>query len=584
MTSFKLWSLTLVVVASLLLGACGPSAAPTEEPAAPEPTAEAAAPEPIEALEPEPEPTEPLPPTEPAAEEPSVLRVGIMADVDCWNPYVCISFFYYGHHTTEGFTEHGPFSTGCDGVPRLAESWEVSDDGLTWTLKFHEGITFSDGTPFTAQTAADYLEWLSASPMGEAYAEAMLLESTEVVDDLTLSYTTVEPILNSPDYDWQWMYVVPPHIWTELGDDGMFEYENFPPVGTGPYVVTEHEPGSHFIMEAREDYYLGKPPIDQVIYQIYSNPEAIVSALKAGEIDATTVFMPPEAYDALAGEENITVDEKDGGTTTNLFFNMAAGGAKHPAIDDPAVREAIDYAIDKENLVEVALLGHGITCPSNWKCGPAYADELNPDLVVTPFDTDKANQILDEAGYADTDGDGIRETPDGEPLSFRLTYQVEYPYQLTMADMMGTWFADIGVEIMPEAQDLGTWMANVVEIRGFDMAMFLDTGDVDPAVLDYSFSCWAAEAGAGALNFAGYCNEEVDELNYAFWFSDDPEGRWEYQFEAQRILNQDRPLIMLAGNNMIQAYRSDRFELPTDMCDVSMGMVSPAGLLGAETK
>lgn len=145
------------------------------------------------------------------------------------------------------------------------------------------------------------MEWLSASEMGIAFPETMPLESAEAVDDLTLRYTTTDPILNSPDCNWQWMYVVPPHIWVELGDEGMFAYENFPPVGTGPYVVTEHEPGSHFVMDAREDCYLGKPPIDRVVFQIYANTEALISAIQAGEIDATTAFLPPELERTSSG-------------------------------------------------------------------------------------------------------------------------------------------------------------------------------------------------------------------------------------------------------------------------------------------
>lgn len=123
--------LALLIMVAMLLGACGPTAVPTEAAAAP---TEAEAPAPTEA-EPEPEPTEPPPteppPTEVPEDEPVLLRVGIFEDVDCWNPYVCLSFFYYGHHTTEGFAEHGPASTGCAGVPRQAESWEVSNDGRT---------------------------------------------------------------------------------------------------------------------------------------------------------------------------------------------------------------------------------------------------------------------------------------------------------------------------------------------------------------------------------------------------------------------------------------------------------------------
>ncbi len=573
--------LTVLVVISIAAGlaSCAATEAPvpTEAPAPTEvaPT-EAAAEEPTEV---------PATTEAPAAEEPVILRVGILADVDCWNPYACASVWFQGHLLLEGFTDHGPASTGCEGVPRLAESWEVSEDGRTWTIKLHEGITFSDGSPADAQAIVDFITWQWNSPeMQVWFAETVSMESIEALDDLTIQYTTTDPILNSPDYDWQWWYILPPDYWTQITDDEIYLVEYYPPVGTGPYVLSEHVPGSHMVFDAREDYYQGKPPIDRLVMQIYTNADALVSALVAGEIDLTTPWLPPEVYDKLAGDPNITVERKAPGRWSELVFNMHPEGIKHPAIDDPKVREAIDYAIDKEQLVEIALLGQGLTCPTNWGCGPNFEGEMNPDLVVTPFDLEMANQILEEAGYVDTDGDGIRETPDGEPLEFRLIYQIETATDLTMAELMAATLQEAGIGLQIEGQEWGTWFSTVLDERDFDLAIDTETHDIDPASMDFWFSCWSADSGSAALNYPGWCDEEVEGLVYEFWYSTDPEGRWEPMFKAQEILNQQRPIINLAGHNSIQAYRNDRFEFPMDTCDVDFGMFSSVGLLNATVK
>lgn len=560
-----------LIAAILVVGLFGCGPGPTEEATeAPEAT--------TPPDEGEVEPTEP-----PEEEEEVVLRVGHMRAVDCWNPYSCTSVWFWGHLIIEGFADHGPASEGCPGVPRLAESWEVSDDGRTWTIKLHEGITFSDGTPCTAQTVVDFINWFREN-MAEWYAEALLMEEIEVVDELTLRYTTSEPILNSPEYDWQWWYILNPEIWGELEGDEIYSYEPDPLIGTGPYEIAEHEPGNYLILDARDDYYMGEPPIDRVVIRQFSNADAIVSALRGGEIDLTSPWMPPETADALLSMENVTVEEKPPGRWYELVFNMAEGGIKHPAIEDAVVREAVDYAIDKEQIVEVALLGRGITCPTNWGCGPNYADEMNPDLTVTPYDPEYARELLDDAGYVDSDGDGIRETPDGEPLEFRLLIETNVGPAITMADQIEDWLGAVGIQVTTESQEWGTWVANVLDNRDFDIAIYADSHDIDAASMDFWFSCWSAESGSAAFNWPGYCNPEMDDLVYQYWNSSDPEGRWEPMFEAQRILNEDRPIINLAGVNSIQAYRSDRFEFPLDTCDVAFGMYDPQGLLNAEVK
>jgi len=512
------------------------------------------------------------------AQEPVVLRVGGLQDVDCWNPFSCTAIYMWGDLILEGFVDQGPSSEGCPGTPAIAKSWEVSEDGLTWTIHLHEGITFSDGTPVTASTVKEVMEWWSSiEELAVFNAELLYLESVEAVDDLTLQYTTFEPIINSPDYAWAFIWTLPMQIWSNVDESELFIFEFDPPVGTGPYVLSEHVPGSHMIFDAREDYYRGKPPIDRIVYTIYANADALNSALLAGEIDLTLPFLTPESYDVLSKDPNITIEKKFPGDTYNLAFNMSPAGTTHPAIKDPAVREAIDYAINKQQVVDVVFLGHAVTCPTNWACGPNFEGELNPDLTITPFDLDKANQTLEQAGYLDTDGDGVRETTDGLPLEFRLVYITDFPPAMTISELIAGWLGEIGIQVEVEAVDWGTWYDVVTNQRDFDMTIDIALGNIDPVSMDYWHSCWAAEPGG--YSTSGYCNEDFDFLVYDYWFGTDKAARQEANFAAQQMLHDDRPFIIVAGPHQIQAFRNDRFEFPFDTCYDSFGMFTPQGLL-----
>ncbi len=565
--------LGLVLALSVLASACGPATTETPEVELPQAPA-TEAPE-VEA-----------PTVEgPEAEEPVTMRIGVLSDVDCWNPFTCVSVWWQETYVLEGLTGHGSLSSGCGAIPELAESWDVSDDGRTWTIKLFDGITFSDGTPYNAETAKWNLEFYANSPsLADWYAETWDLQDITVVDDLTLSYTTGDPIVNSPDYDWQWWVQLSPSVWADVPEEDLYTFEFYPPIGTGPYVISEFVPGSYIVFDARDDYYRGKPPIDRVVFMLYANADAIVNALISGEIDLTTPLMPPESYDILASDPNITVEEKVpyAGILHWLVFNLYEGGIKNPAVDDPAVREAVDYAINKQQIVDVALLGHGALLPTGWVGRTDI--ELNPELEVTPYDPAIANQILDEAGYLDTDNDGVRETPDGQPLSLRLLYELEFAPALTISNLISDWLRAVGIDVIIEAQESGTWISVVLSDHDFDMAINSDTHDIDAASMDFWFSCWSAESGANALNYPGYCSEEMDALVSEYWFNPDPEARWEPMYQAQKIFADDRPLITLAGQNQIQAYRNDRFELPMDTCDVAYGMFDPERLLEAVVK
>ncbi len=505
-----------------------------------------------------------------------VLRVGGLSGIDGWNPWMNTSPYALGALVLEGLTDRGPASEGSPSVPCLADSWEVSEDGLTWTIKLHEGITFSDGTAVDAQMVKEYLNWLRNEEMLFGFfASITNIVEVEVIDDLTFQYTNADPMISSADNDFPIIYILPPYIWSELGED-VFMYENAEMIGTGPYVITEHVPGSHVVFDAREDYYRGKPVIDRIIYKIFGNNDALVNALISGEIDLTMPYLPPEVFEVLGSNPNITIEEKFPLGTFDLAFNMSELSVGHQAVKDPAVRLAIDQAIDKRQIVDVAFLGHATAGPTNWAVGPYYEDKMNPDLEMIPYNPDTARKTLEDAGYVDTDGDGVRETSEGEPLEFRLIYATDYPTSQTMTGMIADWLHEIGIKVDVEAVDSGSWFYAVIEDRDFDMAIDSRISDPDPASMDYWVSSWAAGSST-----TGSSNPDLDDMIYAYMFTPGEE-RWDYIYEAQRIVNEERWFITLAGPHQIQAYRNDRFIFPEDISHQDIGMLAPQGVLNVK--
>lgn len=524
-------------------------------------------------------------PTEPTAEVPTVdepvtLRVGTLTDLDCTNPFACAWWWWYTEgYIYESFTLYGP---DCELTPVLAKSMELSEDGLTWTIELQEGVTYSDGEPFNAFTLNDFWEWYISVEPGGWYPSGLYTVSSEAVDETTFQITMEVPLGAFDVYDSRFQVPYPAHVWSEFDDDTLWDYENVPPIGTGPYVMTEWEVGEYFILEARDDYWGGDPPIDRVVIQLYSNWDALVSALIAGEIDLTDNALPVQFFDTLETDSSVTVVSRPPGYYYALYFNVAEAGIKHVAIDDPVVREAIDYAIDRQQLIDVALLGHGIQCPTDWACGPFIEDMQDPSLTVTPYDPETANGILDDAGYVDSDGDGIRETPDGKPLILRLYFDVDHPTQFTIAELLTQWLPAVGIQVESEGFESGTLLSSLTGTRDFDMFILYIVGEVLPQNVDFYFSCWSSEEAEGTFNFSGYCDEEFDGLIIELLEAVDPADRQLALNRVSQKLNQTRPFVMLAGENTMQAYRNDQFTFQHNYCPGTQGMWDWYSLLNAE--
>ena len=547
----RLVTLTVLgILVVLLSAACGPAATPTAAPSQP------------------PAEESPVVPVEPTATEappePAVLRVGTTFQPNSFNPFLASVGWAFLDLVHEGFTGYG---LDCEITPRLAESLEVSDDNLTWTIHLRPGITYNDGQPLDAHVLAESWDWLFSVDAKEWFPPTRLTESYEAVDDLTFRFTTSSPLGTFGTYDSVWQWPFAPQVWASTDNATMWEVDaDTNPIGTGPYELTEWAKGDYLIYDAREDYYLGKPPIDRVILQIYANWDGVINGFLGGEIDMTDGQVPAQYFETLKAAPNTTVVEQPPAFSYQLAFNIREGAKKHPAVEDPKVREAIDYAIDRQQLVDLVLLGHGVPCATSWNCGSLYEWALDPSLTVTPFDPEKAKSILDEAGYVDSDGNGVREGADGKDLNFRFYFQSDKAPQITVSDMISQWLSDIGIATTVEGMEPGTLQNVLMKERDYDMALRIRAADPDPAIVDYVWSCWSAKAGMSG-NVTGYCSPEMDELLYKVITAVGKENRLPPLFEAERLFASERPLLTLVGENAIQAYHNDKFVFPDDPCN-----------------
>ena len=441
-----------------------------------------------------------------------------------------------------------------DFVPGLAEDWSVSDDGLVWTFKIREGVTFHDGTPCTAEDVAWSLNWTI-----ENQIEALsfyLANFAEIValDPTTLQVTLSDPVGNM-EYLLIYVWILPRSVWEGMTYDEILEFEDLSAgIGTGPYKLVDWVQGEYLILDANEEYWRGAPHIERVVWQEYATEDATVQALLAGEIDAiASDTIPSMAIQTLEEAENVQVPVMDSTGIDELIINSHKDGTQPASLKDPEVRLAIAHAIDKQEIVNLAYLGYAE--PATVVIPRSMGDWHNSDVQDIPLDPEEGNRILDRAGYLDEDGDGIREDGNGNPLEYRL-YATEDAAPVRILEIISEGLARIGISASPTAMDVDSLLSLYPDFD-FDLIYWGWDLDPDPGFVMSIFTCDQREEGG--WNDSGYCDEEFEEMYQQQAVIVDREARRQLIWNMQRKLFDERPYIVLTYLKAVQAYRSDRF-------------------------
>jgi peptide/nickel transport system substrate-binding protein len=568
--------LSLIVLAALALGAaaCGGPAATTAPAAtqAPQQPAATEAPQPAATEAPQPAATEAPQPTAtpaPAAQaKPAVLRIGWGGSPDSLNPgpavlteaYVLFELVYDTMFDLEldGSTYH----------LTLADKWDVSPDGKTHTFKIKQGIKFHDGQPLTAKDIAFTYNFYKAHedfPYLNTYTQGF--DSVEAPDDSTVVINLAEPIPNM-DYRLTYMYVLPEHIWSKVAEGtAATEFTNDAMIGTGPFKMVEYKQNEFVHLAANKEHFQTPPKIDEVVFQTFQNQDALVQALRTGQVDMITE-MAMTAVPSLRNAENIKLvtGKPLAPYVRDIIFNQTAsdqcpkdeGGvcSGHPALRDRSVRLALAHATDKQKIIDVAMLGLGT--PGRTLIPDGLGQWYNSTLEDYAFDIKEANRILDEAGYKDTDGDGVRQMPDGsQPLKFRLYWPSDFEAGPRIAELLAETWSQVGVKLEPMAQDPDALTAACCPAFDFDVIIWGWGSDADPALLLQVMTTDAIPTGSSET---GYSNPEYDKLYTQQAGELDKDKRIQLVWQMQKLAFDDVAYVIPYYEQTVQAYRTDRFK------------------------
>ena len=501
------------------------------------------------------------PTTAPAASEPVILKIGWPGKPDTLNPaYAFLVESYsifdlvYGSLTTESPT--GEY------VGELAKEWKNSDDGLVWTFTLKDGIKFHTGEDFTADDMAWAINAVMSNPDGWAtlanYASGF--KEVKALDPQTVQITLEKPISNM-EYRVSFLYALYPKDFE--GFKTAEELQNFPndkPIGTGAFKINTFDKDKGVvILDANRDFYGPAPKIDQLIFQTFDNADAMVQALKVGDVDVV-LDVPNSAFGTLQGVENIQLVDQPGRGLAELIINTVPASNdpapnRNPGLEDPQVRLALATAINKQDLVDIVLQGYG--APGVTIVPPSLGGGFwyNPLQDVT-FDLDKANQILEDAGYT-KGGDGIRAKGDVR-LEFRLQYASDSTVYPRVADLISNWYRQIGVKVNPESVDPDSLTAAVTPTGDYDLVIWGWGADPDP---DFMLSVMTSDQFVeGGWSDSGYSNPEYDQLYLDQQTAVDRNERQKIIWKMQEMVYNDKPYIVLYYERILEAYRSDRFK------------------------
>ncbi len=449
-----------------------------------------------------------------------------------------------------------------DPDPWLAESAEPSEDGMVWTVNLREGVVWHDGEAFTADDVAftfDYYKSFSRGRYAHHVSEAPVYNRAEVVDDLTVNLFFDNPVSVFRSIPGGDLPILPEHIWASIEDPG--SAKEMLPIGTGPYKMVEMVSDQSYVLAANDDYFFGEPLVGELILNVVPNPATAFAALRTGQVAlAAGRNVPGELLSEFESLDDIELVTGNRFESLHLYINTL----KEP-LSDPQLRLAIDMAIDDQAVVDTILQGLGsVGRPSFTHPESPWALPEGDPAATARFDVAGAQAVLDAAGYIDTDDDGVRETPGGDPLTFEIMGSANEPQDLRTAQLVAQQLAEVGIDMSV----LGLDPATVRQRRAppadggpanYDLRIgSLDShAHADPDGLLYFFH----SPGLGFGQFiTGYANPAFDAVVEEASATGDNEVRKDLLADAQTILAEDTPIITLAYLEGIYAYRPDMYD------------------------
>lgn len=532
------------------------------------------------------------------AEDYVVYSIGTTLVPDDFNPFEMTTGISYAvsYLMHEFLITTGPVA--MEPYPQLASSWESSEDSLVWTFHLAHDAYWHDDVPVTSADVVFTLELMMENP------EECALWSNEmayIVDASAPDDYTVIVTLSSPrsDVEGGLVPILPEHLWSnvdpsEISSVDLWDSSIFPdgPVGSGPFILEEFQRTEGLIiMKAWEKYHMGKVNIDELRIVIYTQPDAMVTALETGEIDLA-MGVPPTAWTPLIdlsgieGQASSSIDLTEFGINcapADIRFSVDEQGTPNfPQASDNletlnlAVRQAMAMAINQTYLVENVMLGLATEGSSLVPPATPYWHWYVPEDEKWSHNLEEAKQLLEDAGYTDTNYDGIRENESsGEELDFVFYYISSTDVDKNAAIQISLWLEEIGIKAEPQGVMEGT-LYNYWFNMAYDLFIWNWQPGADPTfILSVLTTGEIPEDSKDktAWSDAFYSNPEYDQLFVEQQQALSMSARQLIVHEMQRIVYRDSPYVILWYPSGLDAYRTDEFYNFPDM--TAMAGIAP---------
>lgn len=397
---------------------------------------------------------------------------------------------------------------GQDYEPRLATEWEQVDP-VTTRLTLREGVTFTNGEAFDSATAKFSIDTMLAAPAYASFTSS--IATAEIVDEFTIDVIAKQPsglILTSLAMG---SFQYPPAYFAEVGEEAYASA----PIGTGPYVLVEWQKGVAVTLEANPDYWDGEPFYTDVEFRIIPDKAAQVAALRSGQVDFVP-DLPIGSIGEVEGADDLALLTQPSNRVYYATFTTLQEGP----LQDPAVRRALQYAIDVDAIINGVLDGHATPLAGQIVTGSFFG--FNPDLEPTPYDPELAMEMLAEAGY-----------PDG--FTMQLQYSATNIQEVGQA--VALQLAEVGIDVQQDVLEPGTFLQRLVakELVGMFYA-----GSLPPPDAHFMYQQFRSD-----FRYSYYSDPEVDRLIDEGLASADPEDRQQAYSDLTEAFTANPPFIPL---------------------------------------
>jgi peptide/nickel transport system substrate-binding protein len=524
----------LLILVVLLLAACTSQAVP----AAPADTTPAAAEEGV------------------ASSAVEQLRVAIIGDESTLTPYTYVTGYPGWNILTLQYDTL--YQLDAEGVPQpwLVTAAETSEDGLTITLELREDVTWHDGEPFTAADVKFTFDNFVAFPQSRFTRALRPVASTAVDGDYRVIITLTAP---APSFQLGTLAdvpIMPEHIWGEIENPAEHIFESVTNIGTGPYKLVEYEADQYYRFEANADYFAGAPNVAELVLVQFADDAGALAALRSGEVDMITRPIAPEQIELLRAQPGLAVQQGPLYTTQMITYDVTRS-----PFNRLEVRQAMALAIDRQDLVDTVYLGAATVGNLGWihPASPYYNAN-----ITSEYDPEQAQQILEDAGIVDSDGDGIREL-DGTPISFDFLVNGDDALRMRLAELISQMLMEVGIQANVAAVEQATWEEavwpgfDVANGRNYDMAMWGWSAPVQADPVRFP-NLVHSDPSIGTSNLSGYASEEADALGSAIISEPDDETRISMVQELQELVARDLPFIMLLYPDGAYAYNANVYD------------------------